>query len=66
MRIVGGDQRQADSIRKIDCQIHAVFLNLEARVLDLHIEAVAEDTRIPFDEFFRFVVVFGLFPLVTG
>ena len=59
MGIVGGNQRQPHLVCQIHGQIQALFLNLKSRVLDFHVEAVAEDFGVPLDQLPGFVVLFG-------
>ena len=50
VRVVRRHQRQAHPVREIHRHVHALFLDVEAGVLNLHVEAVAEDLRVPRDQ----------------
>ena len=47
VRVVRRDQRQAHAVRQVDRHVAALLLNVESGVLDLHVEAVAEDAHVP-------------------
>ena len=55
--IVGGDQRQTHFRGQIDRHFHALTLNLKAGILNLQVEAIAEDPHIPFHQPFCVVLV---------
>ena len=53
--VVCRDQRQAFFVGHVHGHIHAVFLNLNTGVLNLHVEAIAKNLRVPLGQLFSFV-----------
>ena len=50
VRVVRRHQRQAHPVREVHRHVQALLLDVEACVLNLHVEAVAEDLRVPRDQ----------------
>ena len=50
MGIVGGNQGESHFIRQINRPVSTQFLHFQARVLDFHVETVAEDFDVPLEE----------------
>ena len=57
VRVVRRHQRQAHPVRQIDGRLAGVLLDLDAAVLDLHVEAVAEHLRVPLAQLLGFLLL---------
>ena len=55
VRIVRRHQRQSHPVRKVHCHVHALFLDGEARVLNLHVQPVAKHAAVPRRQFLGLV-----------